>query len=279
MNHPTTRLAPSCWSIAVLFLLTAVCLPAGEAVTAVYPNSAVIGTPTTIVIIGTGFTPASTPAVTIGGTSATTTLADSATQITATITLTGATGLRDVTVAAGTPLVTGFTAVQLATATVNVTITASISSTLALAWTANTTGKTTGDTSAVAWNLTGLAAGALRHTDSSAGGTDALNFEVINVGNAPTKITVSTPATSTSAGATWTHAAVPGSNAYALAVSDGSNLVTPAWAALTSPQPLKANATVAVNGTAPFELQFRAPVWDTSLVNQTIDIVVTATGP
>lgn len=274
------------WAVAVL-LLAATWLSAADTITAIYPNTAVNAVPTTVVIIGTGFV--ATPTITIGGVALTSVTVDSATQITAIITPTAATGLKNITSSAGGSLNNGFTFVQSLTNAVEVRVTASIQSSLALAWTSNTHTTaggalmTTGDTGFVAWSLLNLAAGATRHTNSTVGAPapDVLDLEVINVGNAPTKVTISTAANSTQAsgGISWARADIAGNNAFVMSVSDGMNTAGPIWLSLSTSRVINGNVAVAVGGTAAFDLQFKAPVWDSSAVNQQISVFATATGP
>ena len=280
MSHPSSTLLGRFGALALLLCLSLAAW-SGEVVSAVYPNSAPLGSSATVVIVGTGFS--GTPAVTIDGTPCTGVTVDSATQITATIAVPGGstTGVKDVVVATSAAF-NGFTFVQTATATVQVTITASITSSLAVCWAGTTTGKTEGDTSAVAWTLGALAAGATRHTNSAVASPDVLDFVVRNVGNGPQKFVVSaaSPSVPASGAITWALGAMPGSNISALAVSDGANIPTPTWVSMTAAaagRTLNSNATVAVNGTAAFDLQFKAPLWDTSAVSQTMTVTVTAT--
>ena len=283
MNLPTITPAKH-WAVAVL-LLAATWLSAADTITAIYPNTAVNAVPTTVVIVGTGFV--ATPTITIGGVALTSVTVDSATQITAIITPTAATGLKNITSSDGGSLNNGFTFVESQTNAVEVRVTASIQSSLALAWTSNThttaggAMMTTGDTGFVAWSLLNLAAGATRHTNSTVASPDVLDFQVINVGNAPTKVTISTAANSSPASGviSWARADIAGNNAFVMSVSDGMNTAGPTWLSLSTSRVINGNVAVAVGGTAAFDLQFKAPVWDSSAVNQQISVFATATGP
>ena len=260
------------YMVALLFLTVTV--TAVETVTNIYPASGVVSTPISVIIIGTNFS--GTPTVTIGSDTCSGVTVNSTTQITASVTPT-AIGLKNVVVGGGS-LTNGFAVVQSSTATVQVTITCSILQTLGLSWTANTTGKSEGATTAVAWSLLNLAAGTVRNTDSSAAPTDVIDFEVRNVGNGPAHVTITT-ANSTSSGATWTvsSTATATLDTFGLAVSNGANTASPTWLTVsTTPLQLNSGSTVATNAAAAFDLQFKAPTFDTTLLTQTITATITA---
>ncbi len=263
--------------MAILVLLLAL-TPGGEAVetvTAIYPDRAIVGVATTVVIIGTGF---SSAAAAIGSDACTAVSVDSPTQMTATVVATGATGTRDVAVGGGL-LAAGFAYVQTAPAPLQLTINASVLANLALCWTANTTGQAEGATGTVPWTLSGIAAAAVRHTDTAVAGADAVDFEVRNTGNDPQRFVVSAAAASVpaSGAVAWNQAAASGTDAYVLAVSDGGNVAGPTWLALTVAHGLQGGALLAVGATAAFDLQFTAPLWDSAGVAQAIAVTVTAT--
>lgn len=254
----------------LLVLLATIPALAVETVSAIYPASAVVNTPTTVIITGSAFT--GTPVVTIGGVAATGVTVNSSTQLTASITFTSmpaSATRRDVVVGGGT-LSAAFTVRESNTASVQVTITCNIGQILALCWTGNTTGKSEGATSAVAWNMPNLATSVVRDTNTSAANTDTIDFEVRNVGNSPAHITVGAASS-----ANWTQAAVPSLDVFALAVNNGAN-ATAAWQTLDVTRTLNGGATVAVNATAAFDLQFSAPTWSTTIATQTIAVTITA---
>ena len=287
MNHPTTPARH--WAVAVL-LLAATWLSAAN-IDAVYPNHARCGDTVTVVVVSSGGGLTGTTAVDFGTVTASggNVVVNSDTQLTATVTIpafatTADVGLRNVTLSAGTgtagAMANGFTFVQDdgTPTTVVVTITASITSSLSLAWTELTTDsvgpKVLGESTAAAWNLTGLTAGAVRDTNTAGLNTDALNFEVINLGNGPVHITVSTAANS----ANWSLGATAGTDVYGLAVNNGANQA-PAWLVLspgTLSQTLKGGAFVAPNGRQAFDLRFSAPLQSTVSTSQTITATVTA---
>jgi len=292
MNHSSTHSLPSSSSISVfsnlyrhhimlhlilfnsrtLLLLLCTLIPAlaVETVTAIYPASCVANTSTTVIITGTNFT--GTPTITIAGVGATGVTVNSATQLTASITIptVPVSATRGNVVVGGGTLTTAFTVRESNTTNVQVTITCNIAQILALCWTGNTTGKSEGATSAVAWNMPNLATGVVRDTDTVAANTDVLDFEVRNVGNSPAHITVVS-----SNSANWTRASTPSLDVFALAVNDGAN-ATAAWQTLDVTRTLNGGATVAVNSTAAFDLQFSAPTWSTSIATQTISATITA---
>ena len=210
--------------------------------------------------------------MTIAGTTASSVTVNSATQITASITIPTvpvSTTRADVVVGSGT-LSAAFTVRQSNTTNVQVTITCNIGQILALCWTGNTTGKSEGATSAVTWNMANLAPSVVRDTNTAAANTDALDFEVRNVGNAPAHITVGTASS-----ANWTLAAAPSVDVFGLAVNNGANAAA-AWLNLNATQTLNGGATVAANAAAAFDLQFSAPTWSTTIATQTITVTITA---
>ena len=285
MNHPTTT--PNRhrrWAVAVL-LLAATWLSAAT-IDAVYPNNARCGSTVTVVVVSSlgGLTGAT--GVNFGAVAATSITVNSDTQITATVTIpafvsTANVGLSNVSLTGGGTagaMANGFTFVQdsVSPTQVVVTITASITSSLSLAWTELTTGKVLGESTAVAWNLTGLTAGAVRDTDSDASAlhTDAIDFEVINLGNGPAHISVST----TAASANWSLGATAGNNTYGLAVNNGMNQPI-SWMVLspgTLSQTLNGGAFVSPGARQAFDLRFSAPLLSTVSTNQTITVTVTA---
>lgn len=285
MNHTTTTPSgPRRWAVAALLLLTTWLSAAN--IDAVYPNNARTGSTVTVVVVSSGGGLTGATGVNFGTVPADSIVVDSDTQITATLTLpafggVGELGLKTVAITGGGTagsMVDGFTVVQAdaTPATVVVTITASITSSLSLAWTENTTGKVLGESSAVAWNLTGLSAGAVRDTNTAGLNTDAINFEVVNLGNGPAHITVSTTAASTETD--WSLGASAGTDIYGLAVNNGANLA-PAWQVLspgTLSQTLNGGAFVLPNGRQAFDLRFSAPLLSTVSTSQTITATVTA---
>jgi hypothetical protein len=281
MHHPLT----TSWSVVVL-LLAATWLSAVN-IDAVYPNNGRCGDTVTVVVVSSGGGLTGATAVDFGTVTASggNVVVNSDTQLTATVTIpafatTADVGLRTVSLSAGTgtagAFTDGFTFVQdsASPSTVVVTITASITSSLSLAWTENTTGKALGESTAVAWGLTGLSAGTVRDTNTNGLNTDAINFEVINLGNGPAHITVSTAANS----ANWSLGATAGMNVYGLAVNNGANQA-PAWLVLSSgtlSQTLNGGAFVVPGGRQAFDLRFSAPLRSTVSTSQTITATVTA---
>ena len=283
MCHPTTTPTRP-WAVAVL-LLAATWLSAAN-IDAVYPNNARCGSTVTVVVVSSGGGLTGATGVNFGAVAADSIVVNSDTQITATLTLpafavVGDLGLKNVTRTGGGTagaFASGFTVVQddASPSTVVVTITASITSSLSLAWTELTTGKVLGESTAVAWNLTGLSAGAVRDTNTAGLNTDAINFEVINLGNGPAHITVSTTATSTEAN--WSLGATAGTDIYGLAVNNGANQGA-AWLVLSSgtlSQTLNGGGFVAPNARQAFDLRFSAPLLSTVSTSQTITATVTA---
>ena len=269
-NHIMIRqLTANCRTL-LLLLCTLLPAVAVETVTGIYPASCIANTATTVVITGTNFT--GTPVVTIAGVTATGVTVNSATQLTASITIptVPVSPTRGAVVVGGGTLSAAFTVRETNTINVQVIITCNIGQILALCWTGNTTGKSEGATSAVAWSMPNLAISAIRDTNTAAANTDALDFEVRNVGNSPAHITVGT-ASSTN----WTLAAAPSVDGFALAVNNGANAAA-AWLNLNTTQTLNAGATVAANATAAFDLQFSAPTWSTTIASQTIAVTITA---
>jgi hypothetical protein len=283
MNHTTTTPSgPRRWAVAALLLLTTWLSAAN--IDAVYPNNARTGSTVTVVVVSSGGGLTGATGVNFGTVPADSIVVDSDNQITAIVTIpafatTADVGLRNVTITGGGTagaFTDGFTFVQddASPSTVVVTITASITSSLSLAWTENTTGKVLGESSAVAWNLTGLSAGAVRDTNTAGLNTDAINFEVVNLGNGPAHITVSTTAASTD----WSLGASAGTDIYGLAVNNGANQA-PAWLVLspgTLSQTLNGGAFVLPNGRQAFDLRFSAPLLSTVSTSQTITATVTA---
>jgi hypothetical protein len=121
-----------------------------------------------------------------------------------------------------------------------------------------------------------LSAGAVRDTNTAGLNTDAINFEVVNLGNGPAHITVSTTAASTETD--WGLGASAGTDIYGLAVNNGANQA-PAWLILspgTLSQTLNGGAFVLPNGRQAFDLRFSAPLLSTVSTSQTITATVTA---
>ena len=263
------HLTANCRTLLLLFCTLMTPLVA-ETVTGIYPASCIANTATTVIITGTAFS--GTPVVTIAGTTASSVTVNSATQITASITIPAvpvSTTRGDVVVGSGT-LSMAFTVRESNTTNVQVTITCNIAQILALCWTGNTTGKSEGATTAVVWNMPNLAPSVVRDTNSAGANTDVIDFEVRNVGNAPAHVTVG----AATAGA-WTLAAAPSVDVFGLAVNNGANAAA-AWLNLNTTQTLNGGATVAANAAAAFDLQFSAPTWSTTIATQTITVTITA---
>ena len=285
MNRPLRMFIPASLTRTVVVLLLAATWLSAANIDAVFPNNARCGSTTTVVVVSSGGGLTGATGVDFGTVAASSITVDSDFQITATLTLPafggGVTGLKTVAITGGGTagnMANGFTVVQddASPTTVVVTITASITSSLSLAWTELTTGKTLGESSAVAWSLAGLSAGAVRDTNTAGLNTDAINFEVINLGNGPAHITVSTTATSTEAD--WSLGATAGLNVYGLAVNNGANQA-PAWLVLSSgtlSQTLNGGAFVVPDGRQAFDLRFSAPLRSTVSTSQTITATVTA---